>query len=246
MMPSWFASDAVDNLLFVLSALEHHGIAPVAHKGLLLGALRLRGLLPWDDDADAFLLDTSPDALESRLGAIFRVHGFTLLFRRQHGYFFAYPRTVLPFAHAGLTELGLLTRTTAADGAHFDAHEPLRHLHERELLPLRRVPFYSSWVPGPAEPEVAMQRMYGALASPAVMQRFQAPAVSPEVEEFWRQARPLDGPPDWPRISARFIARARRPSFQVSQLAGAAWHLLNRGHWLLTDALRSLAGGPRS
>jgi len=243
MMPSWFATDAVENLLFVLSALEQHGFTPVAHKGLLLGALRLRGLLPWDDDADAFLLDTSPAELEARLAATFRAHGFTLRFRRQHGYFFAFPTTLVPFAHAGLTELGLLTRTAGSDGAHFDAHEPQRHLHERELLPLQRVPFYGSWVPGPAAPEVAMERMYGAIAAPAVMGRFRAPAVAGEVDAFWRAARPLEGPTDWARISARFTARARSPRFQLMQLLGAAWHFANRAHWLTTDLLRSLARG---
>lgn len=245
MMPSWFASDAVDSLLFVISALEQHGFRPVAHKGLLLGALRLRGLLPWDDDTDVFLLDTSPHEMDARVAPVCRAHGFTLRFRRQHGYFFAFPTTLLPFAHAGLTELGLLTRTETTDGTQFDAHEPRRRLHAHELLPLGRVPFYGSWVPGPAQPEVAMARMYGSLAAPEVMRRFRAPAVSPEVEAFWRSARPMDGPPDWPRISARFAARARRPGFQSRQLLGAAWHLLNRGHWLTTDALRALAGGDR-
>ncbi len=245
MMPSWFATDAVDSLLFVISALEEHGFTPVAHKGLLLGALRLQGLLPWDDDADAFLLDASTQDLDSRFAAVCRAHGFTLRFRRQHGYFFAFPTTLVPFAHAGLTELGLLTRTAAADGAHFDAHEPRRHLRERELLPLSRVPFYGSWLPGPAEPEVAMERMYGALAGPLVMSRFSAPAVSTEASNFWRSARPLVGPQDWPRISARFRARARSPRFQLTQLLGAAWHFVNRGHWIVTDALRSIAGGER-
>jgi hypothetical protein len=245
MMPSWFATEAVDNLLFVISALEHHGFKPVAHKGLLLGALRLEGLLPWDDDADAFLLDTSTQELDSRFAEVCREHGFTLRFRHQHGYFFAFPATLLPFAHAGLTELGLLTRTEAADGAHFDAHEPGRHLSERELLPFRRIPFYGSWLPGPAEPEVAMERMYGAIAAPSVMSRFRAPALSDEAYDFWRSARPLTGQPDWPRISARFRARARNPLFQLRQLLGAGWHFLNRGHWLATDFLRAMAGGNR-
>lgn len=245
MMPSWFASDAVDSLLFVISALEQHGFTPVAHKGLLLGALRLRGLLPWDDDADAFLLDTSPKELDSGLAAICREHGFTLRFRPQHGYFFAFPTTFVPFAHAGLTELGLLTRTQGTEGADFDVHEPRRHLRERELLPLSRVSFYGSWLPAPAQPEVAMDRMYGAIAAPNVMGRFTAPAVSREVEDFWRAARPMEGPVDWPRISARFRARARSPLFQLRQLLGAAWHFVNRGHWLATDFLRAMAGGER-
>lgn len=245
MMPSWFASDAVDSLLFVISALEEHGFKPVAHKGLLLGALRLRGLLPWDDDADAFLLDASTQELDARFASICRDHGFTLRFRQQHRYYFAFPSTLLPFAHAGLTELGLLTRTASADGAHFDAHEPRRHLNESELLPFRRVPFYGSWLPGPAEPEIAMDRMYGTLATPEVMGRFHAPSVSREVDHFWRSARPLDGRQDWERISARFKSRATNLRFQGTQLLGAAWHILNRSHWLTTDAIRALAGGDR-
>lgn len=245
MMPSWFATDVVDSLLFVVSALEEHGFTPVAHKGLLLGALRLRGLLPWDDDADAFLLDASTSELDSRFATVCREHGFTLRFRRQHGYYFAFPTSLLPFPHAGLTELGLLTRSVAADGAHFDAHEARRHLREMELLPLSRVPFYGSWLSGPAQPEVALDRMYGALAAPEVMREFRAPAISAEVEDFWRDARPLDGPQDWRRISQRIRARRQSLRFQLRQLPCAAWHFANRGHWLLTAALRSLSGGVR-
>jgi hypothetical protein len=243
MMPAWFASDAVDSLLLVLSALEHHGFTPVAHKGLLLGALRLQGLLPWDDDADAFLLDASPEDVIRRLGPVCQSHGLRLWYRQRHGYFFVFPQTALPFAHAGLTELGLLTRSVAPDGAHFDAHEPRRHLTERELLPLQRIPFYTSWIHGPAQPEVAMHRMYGPLASPAEMGRFAAPQIAPASAEFWQRARPLHGPLDWPLISARFRDPPRGIRRQVGQLPHLLWHLANRGHWIATDLIRALAGG---
>ncbi len=245
MMPSWFATPVVDSLLFVLSALEHHGLTYVAHKGLLLGALRLGGVLPWDDDSDAFLVDADAGDVERRFGPVCRAHGFALWLRRREGYFFAFPRTVFPFALSGLTELGLLTRTVDGEGTHFDAHEPRRHLREGELFPLRRIPFYGSYVLGPARADVAVDRMYGALASPAVMSRFQAPHIARPVADFWREARPLDGTLDWPRISRRFQERSRSPGFHLAQVPSAAWHVVNRGHWIATDVLRSLAGGER-
>lgn len=243
MMPSWFATPVVDSLLFVLSALEHHGVQYVAHKGLLLGAVRLGGLLPWDDDSDAFLVETSPDRVEKELGPVCESHGFVLRFRKREGYFFAYPRTAIPFALSGLTELGLLTRTVVGGTTHFDAHERRRHLLEGELFPLRRIPFYGSYLLGPARAETALDRMYGPLASSDVMHRFAAPRIASPVAEFWRTARPLDGTLDWPRISARFRERSRNPAFHLAQIPCGAWHVANRAHWIATDLLRRLGGG---
>jgi hypothetical protein len=174
-----------------------------------------------------------------------REHGFVLWFRRHEGYFFAFPKTFVPFALSGLTELGLLTRTVDADGAHFDAHEPRRHLHERELLPLKRIPFHGSYILGPAQPEVALDRMYGDLASAAVMSSYQAPRIAPSVADFWRKARPVDGALDWERISRRFRNRKRSVGFHLAQVPCAAWHVVNRSHWIATDVLRSMAGGER-
>lgn len=242
-MPSWFATPVVESLLFVLSALEHHGLPYIAHKGLLLGALRLGGLLPWDDDSDVFLVDASAEDVEKRLGPECRAHGFVLRFRTREHYFFAFPKTILPFPLSGLTELGLLTRTVDGGVTHFDAHYPPRHLREDELFPLRRIPFYGSYVLGPARAELALDRLYGESASDAVMSRFHAPRIAPSVADFWREARPLDGPLDWPRISERFVERLRSPRFHLSQIPASAWHLVNRSHWVATDMLRGLAGG---
>jgi len=242
-MPSWYATPVVDSLLFVLSALEHHGQRYIAHKGLLLGALRLGGLLPWDDDADAFLVDASVDDVQQRFGPLFRDHGFVLRLREREGYYFAFAKSALPFPLSGLTELGLLTRTVDGGVTHFDAHNPPRHLREDELFPLRRIPFYGSYVLGPAQPDVAMARMYGESASVAVMSRFQAPRIAAPVAEFWREARPIDGALDWPRISRRFLHRKRDLAFHLGQLPCSAWHVVNRSHWVATDILRAAAGG---
>lgn len=244
MMPSWFATPFVDSLLFVLSALEHRGFAYVAHKGLLLGAVRLGGVLPWDDDSEVFLVDASAEDVAARVGPVLADHGFALRFQRRGYYFNAYPRIFLPFPLAGLTELGLLTRSVDAQGVHFDAHEPHRHLRQNELFPIRRIPFHGSYVLGPSAADLAAERMYGELASPATMSRFRRPEIAPSVASFWREARPLEGPMDWLRISERFRRRMRSPSFHLTQVPCSVWYLANRAYWVAMDGLRSLARAP--
>jgi hypothetical protein len=243
MMPSWFATPVVESLLFVLSALEHEGFTCTAHRGLLLGALRLGGLLPWDDDSDVFLVDADPAGVEQRIGPLLEEHGFRLRFREHEHYYFVFPRTLFPVPLSGLTEVGFFTRTEDRNGVQFDVHDPRRRLSKDELFPLQRLPFHGSYVMGPAQAGVAMERMYGDLASPAAMNRFRAPQIAREAQDFWGAARPIDGPLDWPRISRRFMERRRSPSFHIWQLPCSAWHMVNRGHWVATDMLRAMAGG---
>jgi LicD family len=243
MMPSWYATPFVESLLFVASVLEHHGLRYIAHRGTLLGALRLGGLLPWDDDADLFLLDADAADVEARLGPVFAAHGFILRFRRPGYYFTAFPRLVVPLHMGGLTELGLMTRTGEGDDVVYDRHEPRRHLKDAELFPLRRVPFHGSYLSAPNRADVAMERMYGELAAQRVMARFRAPVVHPEVEAFWSEARPVAGDADWDRISARMTERGHALSFHIAQGPCSAWYLANRCYWMAMDGVRAAAGG---
>ena len=245
MMPSWYATPFAESLLFTASALEHLGMAFIAHKGTLLGALRLGGVLPWDDDADLFLVDAYAEDVSRLLGPLLQEHGFVLRFRSSGYYFSAYPRLAVPLHMGGLTEMGLMTRTGTDGDIHFDRHEPGRRLSEKELFPIRRIPFYGSHLPGPADSEAAVARMYGALAGPEVMGRFKAPALAAEAVAFWRTARPVDGPQDWEAISRRMRTRSRDPAFHLAQAACSAWYLANRSYWMAVDGLRRAAGGAR-
>ena len=245
MMPSWFATPFVESLLFVLSAAEHHGIRCIAHKGLLLGALRLEGVLPWDDDSDVFLVDESREDVEAELRGTLERHGFRLRFVERDYYFWAYPRIWLGLPLGGLTELGLLTRTGTATQAVYDDHEPGRRLTAAEILPLRRYPFHGSYLMGPNQAEVAVDRMYGPLATAEAFARFRRPRLAPGTEEFWHQTRPIDGDVDWERISSRFMERKRSVAFQATQLPCSAWWIANRAYWLGMDGLRTVAGGSR-
>lgn len=242
MMPRWYATPFVDSLLFVASALERCGVRYIAQRGTLLGAVRLHGVLPWDDDADLFVIDENAASLEAKLGPTLRAHGFAFTFREREYYFWAHPQTIWRRPFAGLTEIGLLTASRAASGAVvFDAHAPHRMLTAERLLPLTAAPFYSSYLWAPRDSEGVLQRYYGELAAPAALARFERPAIDSACEAFWRRARPLGGSLDWPAISARFQARAHSARFQLAQGPCTAFWIAGRAQWIAADALRALA-----
>jgi LicD family len=245
MMPSWFATPFVENLLCVLSALDHFGFKYIAHKGLLLGAVRLRGVLPWDDDCDVFLVDEAAADVATRLGPVLEQVGIRLTFRETGYYFEATPRIPFPFGYYSLTEIGLLTRSESPGGAVYDAHEPGRMLAHHEVLPLLRIPFYGTYVMGPARAEVAIERMYGSLASRDEMARFAAPHIDEEARVFWSEARPIDGELDWPRIRERMQHRNNSPGLLWRHSMRWAWFISNRSYWIGIDLIRMAAGGRR-
>src|SRR2546421_607689 len=66
-------------LLYILDKiLTKHGIEYWIDGGTLLGAIRHRGLIPWDDDGDIQIWDTGEDELVS-LGQEFNDHGIILM-----------------------------------------------------------------------------------------------------------------------------------------------------------------------
>jgi hypothetical protein len=243
MMPQWYATPFVESLLFVASALDHCGVRYVAHRGTLLGALRLQGVLPWDDDADLFVIDENAESLDAKLGSTLREHGFVFTFLKTQYYFWAHPKTIWQRPFAGLTEIGLMTESRdASSGTRvFDAHEPRRTITAQQLLPPITLPFYGTYLPAPRDSEGAMQRYYGDIASAGALASFERPRIEPECDAFWRHARPRGGELDWPAISARFRERAQSVRFQLNQGPCTAFWIAGRAQWLATDALRALA-----
>jgi hypothetical protein len=243
MMPRWYATPFVESLLFVASALDHCGVRYVAHKGTLLGALRLQGVLPWDDDADLFVIGENAESLEAKLGSTLREHGFAFTFLTKQYYFWAHPKTIWQRPFAGLTEIGLMTesRESSTGARVFDAHEPQRRIAAEQLLPPIALPLYGTYLPAPRDSEAAVQRYYGDIASVAALASFERPILDPECEAFWRRARPLGGTLDWASISARFRERAHSVRFQLHQGPCTAFWIAGRAQWLATDALRALA-----
>lgn len=242
MMPRWYATPFVDSLLFVASALEHCGVRYVVLRGTLLGALRLQGVLPWDDDSDLFVVGENAESLEAKLGATLREHGFAFKFLAREYYFGAYPNTIWQLPFAGLTEIGLFTESRDASGAVlYDVHEPRRRITAEQLLPPTTLPFYATHLPAPRDAQGALHRYYGELASAEALATFERPPIEHECEEFWRRARPLGGSLDWPAISARFKQRANSARFQLHQGPCTAFWIAGRAQWLAADALRTLA-----
>jgi len=232
MMPSGPATHFAEMLLFVASALDHVGIENVIHYGSLLGAARLGAPLPWDEDHDLFVVDTSHEEVQAKLGDLFAAHGFRLV-PDSGGFFWVREKYWLAASgHLALEFLPPLMERPE-DLPQWKGGAP--HLLETELRPLIRLPLYSSHVTAPAKTEDVLKRIYGEDGSPAVMQRFRAPPMRAEAAAFWAKARTPDRL-DWDAISARFRARSR-----IKPLLYVPWWWFNGGYIIWINKFRRWA-----
>lgn len=204
-MPRYVATHFADNLLFLLSALERAGLSYVAHFGTLLGAVRLRGVCPWDEDADVYLIDEDRRSVEDGLRDVLESHGFQLVYDARD-FFWVKPRPW--WAGQGHIGLSFLPRLAPA-GAPRPTHPDDPSLAREELFPLTRLSYHGTWIWGPADPDSVIRRLYGETGSVASMARFRAPSIDREAAAFWATARAPRL--DWDAISARFRGgRGRR------------------------------------
>ena len=207
MMPGYVATHFTHALLFTAALLDELHIPWIAHYGTLLGAVRLGGVAPWDEDADLYVLTGRLDELQATLEPHLVRHGFESILRPSGDALIVRRRPWLAGqGHIGLSLLPPpLDDDVAPESMTWDAY-----LQKKELMPIRRVPFYSSHVFAPAHPEPLLWRLYADSGSPLAMNRFCAPAISAECARFWAKARPFEGPTDWPSISDRFVSGSRR------------------------------------
>lgn len=237
MMPAFVAENFAETLLFTVSVLDRAGIRHIAHFGTLLGAVRLGGVCPWDEDADMSIIGETLESLEAKIRSDIEAHGFRLirdprgfLWVRQHPWWAGQGHLALEFMPDHAFD-GSKVPKTAADS----------FIPDSELLPLRRYPFHTSWLWGPAKAAAVLDRLYGDSASSEVMSRFTAPPLSAGARRFWAQAR--GDSLDWPAISERFQRRvASRPWAHVATFPwwwfNGAWNIGIRRLRKLGDQLR--------
>lgn len=232
-MPVHVATPFADTILFTVSLLDELHIPYVAHYGTLLGAVRLGGIAPWDEDADLYILDGDLTSLANRLEPHLRAHGFEsrmrvkgeALYVRRHPW-------LAGQGHIGISVLPAPHPDDARpSNPHWDAC-----VSRAELHPIQRVPFYSSHLAGPAQPEPLLARLYGGDGSVAVMGRFRAPSISKTSLRFWTAARPFAGPTDWGTISGHFKLKSRTWSHGIA----FPWWWFNGAYNMGIDRLRRL------
>jgi len=223
MMPSYVASNFVDNLLFVLALLDHLRIEHIAHYGTLLGAVHLGGVAPWDEDADIFVFAPDFESVRERIEPALAVHGFEVVYTARRD---ALLVRQVPWI-AGQGHVGLSLWPGSLD----DADDPTdmewdAFMRHSEAYPMRRYPFHGSYVVGPAKPNPVLERLYGGAASSAAMDRFRSPSTSSTQHAFWSRTRPLEGEADWDAISAYVRKRA----------SGIPWHAATFPWWWFNGA----------
>lgn len=177
MMPQRNAALLVDTAFLVASIFEREGVSCTIHHGCLLGATRLRGLLPWDIDIDLFILadkGRTPDL--DRLGQICAKHGLHIEMIEERQYFTIRPALriagkvvqLFPMIEVDLLKPSLNAQCEAV----YDQSTAHRRWDAGELEPLKRYPFYGSWLLGPSDPEPVLFRLYQAASSEVALQRF--------------------------------------------------------------------------
>jgi len=220
------------------------GVSYTIHHGCPPGSVRLQGLLPWDIDADLFVVGKGP-GFRAKVAAALDQSGLVVEERWADRYFVIRPALslfgrVLPLFP--LVEVDLLQESRNDLGQTlYDQHASHRRWDAGEPLPLRRYKFYESWLAGPYDPEPVLERLYQGAGSVSAISRFRRARLPSETEKFWKDARPFEGEPDWPAISHR-AARLRRVILW-RRLLCAPWYLLNGLYCLLVQALRRRAGG---
>ncbi len=232
-MPGYVATNFVENLLFLLSALEHHGLPYTAHFGSVLGAARLGGVCPWDEDADIYLIDQDRERVERMLREPLERHGFLLIYDARGFFWVRQDPWWAGQGHIGLSFLPLLPAGSPRPTSPVDDR-----MAWEELYPLCRLPFHGSWYWGPADPERLLERLYGETGSVETMARFRAPTIDAEVSAFWRRAR--EGELDWSAISARLLERRRTQRF--AHVRCFPWWWWNGGYNVGIQKLRRLGG----
>jgi LicD family len=237
MMPGYVAENFVDNLLFLLSLMEERGLAYMAHFGTLLGAVRLGGTCPWDEDADIYLLDENRESVERALKKPLEAHGFRLIYDPRDFFWVKQNPWWAGQGHIGLSFLP----TVKPAGSKRPDHPEDPAVAYEELFPLSKYSFHGTWIWGPSHPEPILERLYGASGSPETMSRFEAPAIPVASRDFWRAARKSDL--EWPTISARFMDRKRHHPLQ--HMRTFPWWWWNGAYNVGIKRLRAYGQPPR-
>jgi hypothetical protein len=232
MMPEVAATHFTDLLLFVCSVLDHLGIEHVINYGSLLGAARLGSPLPWDEDHDLYVVDVDLARVHRQIEPIMTAHGYRVVPDRRG---FLWVREGLWAAGSGHLALDVLPPLVAhpRDLPVWEGGAP--HLLQDELRPLRRLPFYGSFVWAPAAVEPLLSRLYGTSGSVETMSSYTAPPIALESGAFWARTRTPTAL-DWPAISSRFRSRSR-----LRPLAAVPWWWFNGGYIVGINALKRWA-----
>lgn len=188
--PSYVVLKLYQVMKDVHEVLDKHNIPYWIHAGTLLGAVRHKGIIPWDDDVDIVIekqyegnLLKTKDTFES-LGYIFK--------KVNYGYNILFPQTNNHYINLDIMLFSKQNNKYVYDTKHIGPYHKSIFFDEKDLFPLKKYEFGQLMIMGPQNPVPYLNLAYPDWQTHAHMSNhfyFGGP-ITPLLEEYLIPAQP--------------------------------------------------------